>query len=70
MLMLCHDTIVVALKLIFTNIFPTGVYPELWKPTTIYKKGSKHPITNYRPISLLPICGKILERIIFKNLYN
>ena len=24
---------------------------------------------NYRPISLLPICGKILEKIIFDNVY-
>ena len=27
-------------------------------------------IKNYRYISLLPVCGKILENIIFNNLYN
>ena len=27
-------------------------------------------IENYRPISLLPLCGKIFEKIIFKNLYK
>ena len=26
-------------------------------------------ITNYRPVSLLPICGKIFEKIILDNLY-
>ena len=36
----------------------------------IFKKGDKQLIKNYRPISLLPICGKILEKIIFNNLYS
>ena len=38
--------------------------------TPIFKKGDKQLIKNYRPISLLPICGKILEKIIFNNLYT
>ena len=44
----------------------------MWKlanVTPIYKKDDKQLITNYRPISHL-ICGKILEKIIFTNLYN
>ena len=27
-------------------------------------------ISNYRPISLLPICGKILEKIVFDQVYS
>ena len=38
--------------------------------TPIFKKGDKQLIQNYRPIYLLPICGKILEKIIFNNLYT
>ena len=34
------------------------------------KKNDKQLIINYRPISLLPICGKIFEKIIFNHLYN
>ena len=36
----------------------------------IFKKGDEQLITNYRPISLLPICGKPFEKIIFNNLYS
>ena len=36
----------------------------------IFKKRDKQLIKNYRPISLLPICGKILKNIIFNNLYS
>ena len=73
MLKLCDDTIVVPLTLIVNNISSTGVFPELWKLANvipIHKKGSKQLISNYRPISLLPICGKIFEKIVFKHLYN
>ena len=44
----------------------------MWKlanVTLTFKKGDKQSITNYRPISLLPICGKMFEKIIFNNLY-
>ena len=36
----------------------------------IFKKGEKQLIKNYRAIPLLPGCGKILEKIIFNNLYT
>ena len=45
----------------------------MWKLANvnpIFKKGDKQLIKNYRPISLLPICGKVLENIIFNNLYT
>ena len=38
--------------------------------TPIFKKGDKQLIKNYRPISLLHICGKIFEKINFNNLYS
>ena len=36
----------------------------------IYKSGSKDDLSNYRPISILPICSKILEKIVHKQLYK
>ena len=73
MLILADDSIVLPLMLIFTNILTTGIYPELWKlanVTPIQKNGSKLLIKNYRPISLLPICGNVFVKIVFKYLYS
>ena len=73
MLLLCDDSVTLPLKIIFCNILSTAVYPDMWKlanVTPIFKKGDKQLIKNYRPISLLPICGKVFEKIIFNNLYN
>ena len=35
----------------------------------IHTKNSRQIISNYRPISLLPICSKILEKIVFDQVY-
>ena len=73
MLMICDESIVRPLKLIFSTVLRTGIYPDLWKEanlTPIHKKGSKQLAKNYRPISLLPICSKLFEKIIFRHLYN
>ena len=42
MLLLCDESLVRTLKLLFENILSTGIYPNIWKianVTTIYKKG-------------------------------
>ena len=73
MLLLCVDSVILPLKIIFSNILLTSIYPNLWKVANlipIHKKGDKQLIKNYRAISLLPICGKILEKIIFNHLYS
>ena len=73
MLLICDESIVLPLKSIFYNILSTGIYPDLWKcanVTPIHKKDSKQIVKNYRPISLLPICSKIFEKIVFKHIYN
>ena len=47
--------------------------PKDWKLANViplFKKGDKHNTNNYRPVSLLSCVNKILERIVFKHLYN
>ena len=49
------------------------IFPNRWKTANvipIFKKGDKSSLTNYRPVSLLSCCGKLLERLIFKHMYN
>ena len=73
MLILCDNSVVLSLKIIFENILNTSTFPDMWKlanVTPIFKKNDKQLIKNYRPISLLPICGKIFEKILFNNIYN
>ena len=35
-----------------------------------HKKGDKQVLKNYRPVPLLPICGKIFERLIFNEIFS
>ena len=51
----------------------SSCYPFIWKRSNIipvHKKNDKQLVKNYRPISLLPIFGKIFGKIIFDRLYN
>ena len=51
----------------------TAVFPSEWKKAniaSIHKKRDKQTLENYLPISLLPICGKILERLMFDKMFN
>ena len=61
------------LSTIYKNCINCGIFPDIWKKSNvipIYKKGDKQLINNYRPVSLLPVFGKIFERLIFNNIYN
>ena len=49
----------------------SGVFPEKLKEaliTPVFKKGCKDLVGNYRPISVLSVFSKILEKIMYKRL--
>ena len=61
------------MSIIFKNCLQSGSFPNNWKKSNvvpIHKKGDKQLLQNYRPVSLLPICGKIFERIIFNLIFE
>ena len=36
----------------------------------VHKKSDKQILKNYRPVSLLPICGKVFECLIYNSLFE
>ena len=36
----------------------------------VFKKDSKQELKNYRPISLLPLPGKIFERLLYDSMFK
>ena len=54
-----------ALNAIYNSSIASGIFPNNFKRaklTPVYKKDSVHDRNNYRPISILPIISKPLER--------
>ncbi|CAM5157187.1 unnamed protein product [Eretmochelys imbricata] len=59
------------LAIIFEKSWKMGDIPEDWKRAnimSIYKKGNKDNLGNYRPVSLTSAIGKIMEQIIKQSI--
>ena len=55
------------LTFIFNMSLQTGTFPSEWKKARVipvFKSGDRTTKTNYRPISVLPVVSKILERYV------
>lgn len=65
--------IVPTLVKIINVSFTTGIFPDnlkLAKVIPIFKSGSKYEVNNYRPISLLSVFSKILEKLMHIRVYK
>ena len=72
-LKLCGEAICRPLNTIFKTCLNTGKFSSEWKKgnvVPIHKKDDKQTVKNYRPVSLLPICGKIFECLIYNVMYD
>ena len=66
-------SIVPSLTRLINLCLDSAQVPQMWKHANVmplFKKGDASELNNYRPVSLLPCTSKILERIVFKNVYN
>ena len=49
------------------------MFPNDWKKgnvVPVFENDDKQILKNYRPISLLPMCGKIFQKLIFKEIFK
>ena len=68
----CANEIAPNLCMMFNTSPKTACLSKEWKEanvTPVHKKDSKEPASNYRPISLLCLVNKVLERCVGKRLY-
>ena len=73
MIKLCGNSICKPLSIIFNDCLKEEKFPSGWKKAhvvPVHKKGDKQCLQNYRPISLLPICTRIFERLIYNELFT
>ena len=69
----CAPVITPLLKKYFNHFMQIGEFPDslkVGKITPVFKKGNQEEFENYRPISTLPIFGKIFEKVIYARLYE
>ncbi len=65
MLKLAAPFIAPSISKLINLSFSSAVFPSRWKTakvTPIFKNGDSTDISNYRPISVLPILSKIIEK--------
>ena len=73
MLKLCGESIFKPLNLISKPCLETGQFPSESKKANVvpvFKKRGKQLLKNYRPISLLPITGKVFERLLYNQMFE
>ena len=67
----CREHIIVPLHHIVNMSLQTSTIPAAWKQAKlvpIFKSGDSNKVENYRPISVLPVLSKLLEKAVHSQL--
>ena len=68
-----RDDVIDGLEIVYNKSRQSNIYPDMWKLArvkTVHKKGKKDEVTNYRPLSILSIPGKLLQGQICDTIDN
>ena len=67
-----HKTsIMIPLAMIINKSFNENIFPSVLKPaiiTPVHKSGDTQVVSNYRPISILPVASKVIEKVVAEQL--
>lgn len=69
----CASSLSVFLFTLISSAANLGYYPRAWKKSMIlplYKKDDKAKVTNYRQITIQPLAGKALDKLIYISVYQ
>ena len=72
-LSIAKDVIATSLADIFNACIETKVFPDdlkIRKVTPIFKSERKDDLNNYHPITVLPTVERVMERLIYKQIYD
>ena len=72
MVKISYKELVIPLFHICENSMKLGIFPDEMKIAKIkplFKVGERDIVSNYRPISVLPVFSKLLERIMYNRVY-
>jgi hypothetical protein len=69
----CSNELAPPVTKIINQSLNENTVPDEWKMANvvpIFKKGDKSSVKNYRPVSLLPILSKVMERCVYNKIIN
>ena len=69
----CVPALYLPIYHLFSQCFQQSSFPHKWKThciIPILKSGDRMMVSNYRPISLLCVISKVLERIVYNNIIH
>ena len=69
---ICSSSVCRPMQIICKSYLDRGKFPKEWKKANVIpvKKKNDKQLVKHPPISILPLCSKLFERILYNSLFN